>query len=351
MHRPSRQSSGGFSMVELLVSMVVLLIMAAVAFSITSATAKVWKKTNTKIDSYQSARTAFELITRNLSQATLNTYWDYYQDTNGLVLSGSSGIVNHYGRNSDLHFVCGQASSLITSNKNISGNTPAVRPCHAVFFVSLLGCATQPSTGATTPDYKGLDQTLNAVGYYIEFNDDTLDRPAFLRTGSNVLYRYRLMQVMQPTESLSIYRPGASSNAWFNDAINNGDVRAIADNVIALIIQPKRSKADTPALSPDYNYDSRTTNTSQLIMRHQLPPLVQVTMVVLDETSAIQLSQRNGQNAPALIATNAFTSASGVTDSDNPELDQLLQTLNSQRLAYRVFSTNVLIRGAKWSEN
>lgn len=346
-HRFSR----AFTLVELMVSMVVLLILAMVVFSITSVTAKIWKNTNTKIDSFQNARAAFESLTRTLSQATLNTYWDYYKDSAGLVLSGSSGVIDHYGRNSELHFICGQASSLITSSTTISGASPAVRPTHAIFFVAPTGETTQPSSAAD-PDFQGLNKLLNAVGYYIEFNDDKRERPAFLSSTPGTLrYRYRLMQITQPAENLAIYNPTASSNAWFNVAIANGNARPIAENIIALIIQPKRSMADVPALAADYAYDSRTTNTSRLVQRHQLPPLVQITMVALDESSAVQIAAQSGTAAPSIIPAASFTNANGVTETANPDLDNLINYLNTHRYTYRVFTSNVLIKGAKWSED
>lgn len=374
-----------FTLLEMLVSMVVLLILAMVVFSLTTATAKVWKGTTTKIDAFQGARTAFEAMTRNLSQATLNTYWDYF-DANGNALNG--GAIDHYGRNSELHFICGQAgytapgtvtsaaSGLITSGSNSSGKTPSVRPAHAVFFVAPVG-------GSSDTSLQGLDKLLNALGYYVEFNDDSKIRPAFLRANTaNIRYRFRLMEMSQATENLGIYNPNyaaskgiANYTKWYNAPITNGDVRPIAENIIALIIQPKRSVAETTdangnklqPLSPNYAYDSRNQDalkkppTVNNLQRYQLPPLVQVTMVALDETSAQRLALKHNTTAPVFGSSSkdflkdGFKTAPVPTESipnpPNTDLTDLLGWLDSNHYTYRVFTSNVLIRGAKWSED
>src|SRR5437867_2293961 len=72
-----RRLVGGFTLVEVMVSMAILVLLLLVLVSITDATRKTWSYTSSKIEQFQDAREAFESITRKLSQATLNTYWDY----------------------------------------------------------------------------------------------------------------------------------------------------------------------------------------------------------------------------------------------------------------------------------
>ncbi len=114
---------------DLLVSTVILAIILVVIFSITQQTGRVWKSSQAKIESFQSARAAFESLTRKLSQATLNGYYDYF-DANGRTPKDPSydGKPARYGRQSDLHFISGPG--LLTHPAQVS---------HAVFFQAPLG--------------------------------------------------------------------------------------------------------------------------------------------------------------------------------------------------------------------
>jgi hypothetical protein len=176
--------------------------------------------------------------------------------------------------------------------------------------------------------------------------------------------------------------------------------------------------AGTPSayqLSPWYFYDSssaianayKTTFTSAALVcnvgmnaaagqvgavnpKNQLPPVVNVTMVALDEDSAKKLVEKYaqingvtldgntqgspylwldqaGQNAGGLDYSKLFTdqsagpgtSNSGIplegplgtsaTAGDVSDLNSLQQILIAERLTYRIFTSNVVIRGAKWS--
>ncbi len=75
-----RHKSGAFTIIELLVSMSIVMILLVVLFQMVGQTSSIWKYTNAKAEQFRGARTAFEAITRQLSQATLNTYWDYDRD-------------------------------------------------------------------------------------------------------------------------------------------------------------------------------------------------------------------------------------------------------------------------------
>jgi uncharacterized protein (TIGR02599 family) len=364
-------------LIEMLVSVVVLLFIMAVVLSITSQTGKIWQSTTAKIGAFEEARIAFESMTRTISQATLNTYYDY----------DNSAAPTTYIRQSQLHFICGPASSLVPSTlKNWSGQaaTAATRPTHAIFF--------QAPTGydASTANIN-LIHLLNAVGYYIEFNSDAPAHPNFI-SAFTPRYRYRLMTLSQSSNNLLVYDSAflvltgwPTYNGWFNDSTNGpiaqGEVRPLATNIIALILQPKLSASDTVAvtdsttgtsttittLAPEYCYDSRTASTAvsglytsltpsttSNLHSNQLPPLVQVTMVAIDEPSAILLAQQNGANPPALVSSTAFRDATKFSsgDSNNPlDLETLEASLSQKHLKYKVFSTTVSIRGAKWSND
>ncbi len=108
--RRDRRSPAAFTLVELLVSMVLLILIVAIVLQMSDQTGKIWHDSASKIQSFQDARAGFEAMTRKLSQATLNTYYDYYDAKNRprKSLTGSD-LVNftpsRYDRISDLHFI------------------------------------------------------------------------------------------------------------------------------------------------------------------------------------------------------------------------------------------------------
>ena len=167
-------------------------------------------------------------------------------------------------------------------------------------------------------------------------------------------YRYRLMELMEPSNSLSIYSAGASATDWFMKPFQRTPSlsHVLAENVIQLVLLPRLGKNDDPQnktpLSKSYRYDSYSATGSGNDPRwtNQLPPVVQVTMVALDEASASRVIR--GSALPAfdsLLKGSSFTSASKYDD----DLLALQTGLTSQKLNYRVFTTNVSIRGARWS--
>ena len=200
----------------------------------------------------------------------------------------------------------------------------------------------------------------------------------------------------------------------------------MAENIIALIIQPRLSEVDETTrgakgwsmLAPEYTYDSTllpqganttsgtngtppsltkapvnpgavvtsttdVTDAAGIDPRNQLPPLITVTMVALDERSGQRLidltnpgaSQQTdysqglsdpslgglygpGGNGALFTVSNTAASAAHPTgqsvlgDAETPGTDMytFTQRLVAKKLNYRIFSSNVTIRGAKWSK-
>src|SRR5436190_16349610 len=76
----SRPIATGFTLVELLVSTTLIAAIMFLLLSIVDSTQRVWQRTTEKAGQFQAARNAFEAMTRQLSQATLNTYWRTYDN-------------------------------------------------------------------------------------------------------------------------------------------------------------------------------------------------------------------------------------------------------------------------------
>lgn len=365
------QQDNAFTLVELLVSVFILLIIITLLMTLTDATSKTLNQTTGRIDQFQSARSAFEAMTRRLSQATLNTYWDYDDAT----------APKNYLRQSELRFITGMTKELL-ANPATPADAALVamqRPGHGVFFQAPLGYVSDSKNDR-------LRNLLNNWGYFVEFSDDSASRPAFFNTITNappLRHRYRLMELMESTESMSIYRytSGLGANTkprnlsyvgreWFAASVLLGSTpsqarpaRVRAENILALVILPKLAQAEDPTgakLSPKYEFDSSKTDGQNSAAvdplynwKHQLPPVVQVTMIAVDEASYKRFQV--GSDYTDLLGSRF----SKVGDLSNPvsntyslDLESLETALrNNYRLNVRIFSTDVAIRAAKWSRN
>lgn len=337
--------SAGFTLLEILAAVTLLAMILVMTGSIISSSSRVWRQANAKIETFQDARAAFDVMTARLSRATLNTYWDYYDSNRKpfrLSTSPSTFVPDQYGRYSDLHFLCGPASSLITA---MPPGIVSVAT-QAVFFVA-------PTGLSSNTDYSALPGLLSACGYFVAFGHDDASKPGFLSTPSR--YRWRLMELSAPAEKLSVFT-SSTGDTWATTPLSQGQVRAVADNVIALIVWPRLSTQDDPAgtqISDDYTYDSRTTKSwsgtppRQPSQAHQLPPNLQLTLVVIDETSAKRLEKGNTPPAEITAALSGlFTNSVTQYASD---LKKLQDRLSDKNIGFRVFSTTVSLRESKWS--
>ncbi|MES2570334.1 MAG: Verru_Chthon cassette protein C [Verrucomicrobiota bacterium] len=352
-------SKRAFTLIELMVATAILLGLATIMISITGEVSKVFKRTAGKVEQFGEARRAYENVTRRLSEATLNTYWDYAYKT-----TGSSRVPSGYMRQSELRFRSGPMKSLLASDG-------MYRPTHGLFFQAPAGWVEERE------ELSRLDQSLNTWGFFLEAGDDHEYRPAFLEGRVPKRLRSRLLELREPAERLSIYAPPdkESANWWFATSLERKagrPVRVLAENIIALVVLPRLSRpdelarGDKPPLSPNYDYDSTRTSNHQPALfpadpeinpKNQLPPVVQVVMVALDETSGARLAQEHGEEEDLGVRTEDLFQKS-LWLEDNPDsyapgdgdLFELERRLIAQRLSYRIFSTNVALRGAKWSK-
>ena len=322
----------GFTLVELLVAVSLTLVILVLLLQVIGFASSNWQRVNDNAKAFEGARAAFDSITRQLSQATLATEYDYYNSSRvaRLSITNSTALTNFvpdtYGRYSSLHFISGK--SLLPTNH-----------AHAVFFQAPLNFDTNAETASVPAS--GL---LNAVGYFIRYLDDSSARPT--NVSGNIpapRTRYRLMQYMQPTANLDVYRDG-SSNSWFLGDIDRGS-HILAENIVALVLLPKlpdEAGAAPDYLAPGYEYSTRTNWTAgaQPVQMHQLPPVVRVAMVAIDERSAMR--------DPALGST--FKDLFKNPADFQTNLATVETALRNARANYRIFQTDVPLRAAKWSE-
>jgi len=316
----ARGGAGAFSLLEMLVSMTILTLLVVGLLSMLNSSMTLWRRGTSKIQTFQEARAAYEGMTRKISQATLNTYWDY--ETN------ATGDPVRYKRQSELAFVAGPAATLLT--------TAAAPRTHAIFYQAPLGY----TTNAT---YGNLRSLLNASGFFLDFGDDQADRPDFLVNNAAVpsRQRFRLKELWQPSENLAVYASAPAAN-W----VTNAPSSTLGENIIALVILPKLPEKEDPtgtALSPGFVYNS--TDSLRPGTVNQLPPLVQVVMVAIDEASAKRFA--DGTTAPTYGVNwaNVFQDPAKLGE----DIASVEAKLVENKITYQIFNSTIPIEGAKWS--
>ena len=330
-----RKAAAGFTLVELLVAMAVLGLVVVLSATMIGHIQKVWEHTTARTEQFQKARQALQTISGRLSQATLNPYWRV--ETNELT-----GNPVRYARQSDLRFLSGPAASLTTIAARDSGS--------ALFF--------QAPTGFSSQNAAQLDNALNTWGYFIEYGSDApAYRPEFLSTtGVAAKNRFRLIEFTDPSDMLQIFKytsgaPAYSGKDWFSAPLaTQANRRVLADNIVALVVLPRLPAVDylnnpkKSPLSPGYLYDSTQTNADPTLNpRHQLPPIVDLAVVALDERSARRIEW--GSTAPDFDMDELFLEPADL-DAD---LNTLRNNLAARGLNAAVFRISVPIAAARWS--
>lgn len=380
-----------FSLIELLISTAVLSMLLIMVFQMLKGMQRTWKKARQDVGEFREARVAFEEISRRVSQATLNTYFSYRYDEQTV-----KGVKLRVGREiipqSELHFVCGPVQTLGITEK--SSRQVGQRYTHAIFFQGPFGFCIEEDKNSKDGllKYEKLNGLMNAWGYFIEFNTDELDRPQFLNQLDNSPKprpRYRLMEFRQPAEYVQIYKlnlrqmeKNASQEAiyeWFTNGLYsvNSDwntslegrdtegffrtTRVVAENIVAMILRPREpdekheesSSGAGSELAPDYHFDSRRfqwggKNDIATRTRHQLPPVIDVTFVAVDEVSFNAYCSKEGVKSadddPTLVEKDLFMK----TKDFRKDLTSLETNLKSKQLEYRIFNTSLRIRESKW---
>ncbi len=423
----STPSRSGFTLVEVLVSTVLVVAIMVLLLSTVDQTQRIWQRTRAKTTQFQAARAAFETVSRRVSQATLNTY---YRPHEGNIVNEQADF--RFRRQSELQFISGPMVHFLKGAspiKNVNDPIDENYPTHALFFHAPLGY-TELTQSATSPvlQFRNLDSTLTACGYFIEFGDD-ISIPSFLREMKQPpppRYRYRLMEMAVPTERFTIYQrfkdndrlsdprvfderatnalasyydgmvdanrkpiPNWSRPYWMKEALKRTLVpnsspetyrfqyaRPLAENIVALIVLPKlavkdrKPNAETLELAPYYEFDtwrvlSGKTEKSPIVTTEDvdnrardnlLPPIVQLTMVAIDEQSAVRMDLKltDKPNWTRDLFPRGTTKADKITEFNN-SMNLLEKALREDKknpnINYRIFTTDVVLRGSKWSRD
>jgi uncharacterized protein (TIGR02599 family) len=381
-----RRAVRGFTLVELMVSVTVLSLLLVLVFQMLDETQKTWSRAKGMVASFKDARNGFEAMNRNVSQATLNTYLGY----DVVKASGGGEVPKSFQRKSELHFICGPAKELLGD----TGADGKKRLTHCVFFQAPLGYQTfetHKGTATRKDSYGEMDNLLNGWGYFVEYASDRTERPQFLSTMTPPVaerYRFRLMEFRQPAEATTIYQyhleQTASPNQaklweWFkgkdfgvSDPTNNDPLsaagsirttRVLADNIIALVISPRLAENDTLTsadsssafrfkrstdIAPEYLYDSRRfqyeTRAGDMVTysRHQVPPVLRVTIVAIDEVDAVRYAAQNPpKELPKYAPDDKFFQK---VENFPDDMKFLTESLNAVNIRHRIFTSNIRMR-------
>lgn len=358
-----QRQSPGFTLVEVLVSLAVLAVLLTIIAQVLGQVQRVWSSANSRVAQFREARRAMDRIVSNLSQATMNTYLSYFYAGGGNPLVPSSMSLNMgptgYVRYSELQFLCGPSQTL-------TGLGAGDSPGHAVFFQAPLGGSLE-APGIGGGDFVNLPTALSACGYFIRFGDDRGFRPPFLNQRNHPpRRRFRLMEYRPPIEANVIYpnpgalaAPGVPDPTWYNqiDTVENeggdnaGWARMVAENIVYMVISPKLPVSDVPGdprqIAPNYVYNTSANGVvlAQAPTDFQLPPLVEVVLVALDETSAQRFVDESGGGSP-VWPNGIFNNANDETFRS--DLRQVEELLNDKKLNYRIFTTTIPLRNSKW---
>lgn len=384
------RSHPAFTLVELMISITILVILMLVVTQVIGIVQRNWVRSNARVSQFREARVAFDTLTRNLSQATLNTYWESAADPFRTDAAGQQVTRARANlRQSELQFVCGPTTKLLTSASGSKENYPG----HAVFFQAPLGVTRLVAANNNQANTENMVNLLCGRGYFVEWGDDQPYRPPFLNQLTSVptRLRLRLMEYSPTAEMNLIYANGyrlidpadrtktQNSRKWFQEALTNtvkdnekvesrAFTRPIAENILTLVISPRietnvaasGGNTEPYAIARQYEFDSAlVTNPGSASgstpqgTQHQMPPLLKVTMVALDQRGGETLSSNNTLRQKVLSEASAlFTNASDY-DSDlegtSEEPGKLKKILLDNKLDYRVFTTTIALKQARWS--
>ena len=217
--------------------------------------------------------------------------------------------------------------------------------------------------------YSSSPQVLNrATGHYIG-RTTTLGNPPNEKIGSNSTW---IRPFWMENTSVggknygALFRNSgetATSGTSANTTNRFAYGRVMADNIIALVVLPKLSEKDRSnpeeigSLAPEYQYDSwrilqqdaGAAGAGNAARDNKLPPIVQIVMVAIDEASALKLP-RNTVPDWTIRDRQLFTKIR-VQDDLLKDMAELETRLQKDKISYRVFSTDVVLRSSKWSKD
>lgn len=323
-----KKSAQGWTLVEVLVSMSILALLVVVMAEALNTTQRSWLANRSAAERRQAVDSATGALSRELRQATLQ------------ARAGYDTTLNQVVRDSDLHFVCGPAVELMSGVSGVCGD--------AVFFQ-------RPAADGN------VQRALQARGFFVQYGGDEAWRPSF-PTATPVRRRFRLLQFHQPAASLTLFRPtsviGQTSRLaqvtsradlyqWFAQPVSDSTayasmVSVVAENVVAMIVQA------TPGSARCYDtrrYQWEAGSADAVVSRHQLPGMMDLTLVMVDEAAWARLAADEADTLAAAVMSFVKGRSWQPGDGTQQGLNGLQQLLQGHRLVARVVGVSVACGG------
>ena len=318
----------GWTLIEVLVSTSILAVLVVVMAEGLNTTQRSLLTSRSAAERLQVTESATRMLSQQLSQATLQTRACY--DT----------ALNRVVPHSDLHFVCGPAAELMTGVPGVCGD--------AVFFQ-------RPGPEGSLP------RALQACGFFVQYGGDEAWRPSGF-TSVPVQKRFRLLQFHQLAGSLTLFQPSSVMGEpsrlsqltsrpdlyqWFVQPINDtalfkSSVSVVSENVLAMIVQtaPLGQRCHDTR-----RYQWEAGSAEAALSRHQMPGVMEVTLVMVDEAGWARM----GSDEAESVAAEVMSLVKGQTwqgDAQQTGLSALQQMMQEHRMVARMAVITVGLGGA-----
>lgn len=313
--KPSQTHRPGFSLIEVLTSMTVLGLLMLVLSQIVSGAFAAWTRGRGNMEKFQQARAAMQTLHDTLTHAVLSPHLEYRHDP------AAPTIPVAYEANSALRFRTGEAANLFAASPSLTLKG------HGVVFAATLG-------RDTLGQIEGPRAALNECGFFVAHGDDRRWLPA-TAAGLKPRSRFRLYHSCQPASEFSAY------HSWHDPLapLSTESARPVAENIALLVLAPM---TDENTLAGSGSYDSAQH-------RHELPALLRVIMLALDERSA-QRVEEAGLSA-RLIPQGLFRDPSTPANID-ADLERLRRHLDQSLnvpVDYHLFDQLIALPPCQWN--
>lgn len=322
-----RPRAPAFTLVEVLVSVAIMAMLLAIMLSISTYISTSTTHASSYAEAGESAYTAFLVLRERISRATLNERLEYL-DGGGNVRTASNVdafVPDRIAWFSDLRFI-------IRTNRQAAGYG------QEIFFMSGESMSARPEHGS-------LGGLLNACGFLVRYGPDDC-RPDI--NGLKPRYGYRLMETMLSTED---FMPSSDiPKQLVDDQVKEPagtSLRPLCDDVIAFVVLPRLPAVHdflNTSLPASYTYDSADPPSGASWLAHRLPPLVQITMIVVEKPSMARFE--TGTAEPPSEIQDALEGKFANPGQYDSDLDQVKTALDRHSIRYKIFSAVVSLKEA-----
>ncbi|PTY01397.1 hypothetical protein DB346_13090 [Verrucomicrobia bacterium LW23] len=207
-----------------------------------------------------------------------------------------------------------------------------------------------PASAASAPPVvDGVDPAVATYAFYVAFARAPA-APTHASAEANPL-RFRLMRVVIPPDLVSAYPP-SDADSWLSASEMPRYTTAVADNVIALIVRPVEA-GGTPETAPRdvtaaYLFDSLEGAEAdpQSPTAHRLPPMLQITVVAIDEAAARRLDR--GAETPPVEVTSALAGKFLNPAERDADIADMRRRLHGSGIHLTVRTLSIPLRESTW---